>query len=64
MPLTLPKPLGRPRRVDGVRAFHAGRAAQAKGLAVTACPYDANSTDPAEYLRLMAWIRGWRTPIV
>lgn len=64
MPLIPPKPLGRPKRVDAVRSFRAGQAARAAGRAVTAVPYDVNSGDPAEILRVHAWVRGWRTPIV
>ncbi len=42
------------------RAFAAGRLAKKQGKDWKVCPYDAESDDPIERLRLAAWLRGWR----
>ncbi len=51
----------RVRRLDMARPFGAGWRARAKGRGVEAMPYDVNSTDPVEKLRVFSWLRGWRT---
>lgn len=46
-------------RLDGVRAFHAGRKAGQAGRPVSACPYDA-AGDTAEQWKTKAWLTGRR----